>query len=142
MRLQPLLNLWRKAFPIRYVLVIQYKETNIPPAIGDDGDALGFDDLLPELVDAYRTCAPMFTWLVREIARMEKQYHAPAPHEPQALAVWRSAHEALNNRIAALNRAVRAPLIANLRARQLKELAEKKAATDAESKALEEFFTE
>lgn len=139
---RPLLSLWRKAFPIRYVVLPRHVETHIPPATGDTGEALDMDDMLPELVKAYETCKPAFIWLTREIARLEKKYHSPAPHEPAALAVWYTEHEALNNRIAALSRAVRAPLLAADRIIQLKELAEKKKISEAESKALEDFLTD
>lgn len=135
-------TLWRKAFPVRYVLVIRHAETNIPPGIGDDGVALSIDDMLPELVDAYKTCAPMFVWLVRELASKEKQYHERMPAEPAARAVWQARHEILNGQIAMLNRALRVPLVANMRIIELKELAEKKSITEAERKALEEFFAE
>lgn len=143
MRLRNLfLRLWRKAFPIRYVLVYRHAETHLPPAIGADGEVLGLDDMLPELVNAYETCGPIFIWLQREIARLEKQYHAPAPHDPAALAIWHSTHEALNARILAHSRALRAPVSANMRILQLKEMAERKAAGEAERKALENFLTE
>lgn len=139
---RPLLALWRKAFPVRYVLVYRMAETNIPPAIGDDGEALGMDDMLPELVEAYSTCTPVFTWLGREIARREKEYHALKPHKPEERAVWLAQIETLNGQIAALNRVMRIPLIANRRIMQLRELAEKKKATEAELKALEDYLTE
>ncbi len=143
MRLPPFLRrLWRRAFPIRYVTVIRHAETNIPPAVGDDGVPLGIDDMLPDLVEAYKTCAPMFAWLAREHARLEKRYHERMPTEPAAREVWRAQVEVLNGQIAMVNRALRVPLVANMRILQLRELAQKREASEAERKALEDFFAE
>ncbi len=139
---RPLSALWRKAFPVRYVLVIRHGEASIPAGVGDDGEPLEIDDMLPELVDAYTTCKPIFAWLAREHARLERKYHERMPAEPGPRAIWQARLEILNGQIAMVNRALRVPLQANMRIRHLKELAEKRTATAAELAALEEFFSE
>jgi hypothetical protein len=137
-----LLRLWRNAFPVRYVRITRHAETNIPPGVGDGGEELGIDDMLPELVEAYKTCRPVFAWLSREHARLERKYHERMPTEPAAREVWRAHMEILNGQIAILNRALRVPITASARVEHLAALAEKRKATDAEQKALEEFLSE
>lgn len=142
MRPWSLKRLWRSLFPVRVVLVYKDRKDGIPSPFNDMGDLEQFDALLPELVEAYTTCAPMFKWLAMEIARKEKEYHAPRPAESEAYDIWRRKMDGLNDQLAALNVAVRVPLIANRRIIHLKEIAEKAKATEAERKAIEDFFEE
>lgn len=137
-----LLALWRKAFPVRYVLVREYRDAGLPPALADNGEPLDMDDLLPELVEAYKTCTPVFSFLAREHARLEKRYHERMPVEPGPREEWRARMEVLNGQIAFCNRVLRVPISANLRIKQLKELAEKRKANAEELAALEDFFKE
>ncbi len=137
-------TLWHSLFPVKYVLVYRDRQDLMPLAEHDStGDLVQFDAMLPELQEAYKTCAPMFRWLAWEIARKDKLYHAlPPVHDPAAYETWRRTMEGLNAQLAVLNRASRIPAIANNRIIRLKELAESKKATDVERKALEEFFSE
>lgn len=136
-------TLWRKLFPVRVVLVYRDRTDGIPSAFNDMGEPEGFDAMLPELVEAYSTCAPVFRWLAMEIARKDKQYHAlPPVDDPVKYEAWRRAMEGLNAQLSALNRAVRIPLIANRRVIELQKLAESKKLNEAQAKALEEFFEE
>jgi hypothetical protein len=135
-------HLWFKAFPVRVVLVYQERPAVMPSAFNDRGEMEQFDAMLPELVGAYDSCAPMFKWLAMELARKDKEYHAPPPADAAEYALWKRNIERLNGQLAALNIAIRVPHIATRRLAHLQELAKNKTATDAERKAIADFFTE
>lgn len=134
--------LWLKAFPVRIVLLDRPVRVDRPDIYDDAGEPLGMDDLLPELLEAYKTSPAVFAWIEREIAKKDKLYHELAPPEGEAREVWRRKMEGLNAQLSVLNRAARLPLLANKRIRHLQEQVESKKANEAERKVIENFFAE
>jgi hypothetical protein len=113
--LKRLQTLWRKAFPVRVVTVYRDRVDGIPSALNEFGEVESFDSMLPELIEAYTTCGPMFKWLAMEVAQKDKAYHALPPVDAVKYEEWKRTTEGLNIQIATLNKALRIPLIANRR---------------------------
>jgi hypothetical protein len=138
--LKHLQTLWRKAFPVRVVTVYRDRVDGIPSVLNEFGEVESFDSMLPELIEAYTTCSPIFKWLAMEVAQKDKMYHALPPVDAVKYEEWKRTIEGLNIQIATLNKALRIPLIANRRIIELQKLTESRKVSESERKALEDLF--